>query len=262
VRAHGEPPYRAAVIHGGPGAGGEMAPVARVLATRRGVLEPIQTAHSVDGQVGELREVLVREAALPAVLVGFSWGAWLSFILAARYPGLVGKLVLVSSGPFAASYARGIHPARLERLTEDERDAFETCRAAVSRGTAGEKDVALRRLGALARKADAYDPLPAPPDQPVVPDAAVFWSVWPEAADLRERGELLRLGQRIRCPVVAIHGDYDPHPAAGVREPLAAMLEDFQFILLDRCGHEPWRERQAREAFFRILDEHVPVPRT
>ena len=32
LRTYGEPPFGVAVIHGGPGAGGEMAPVARVLA--------------------------------------------------------------------------------------------------------------------------------------------------------------------------------------------------------------------------------------
>ena len=45
------------VVHGGPGACGEMAPVARRLASARGVLEPIQTALSLEGQVEELRTV-------------------------------------------------------------------------------------------------------------------------------------------------------------------------------------------------------------
>lgn len=40
----GKAPFTVAVIHGGPGAGGEMAPVARKLACDYGVLEPIQTA--------------------------------------------------------------------------------------------------------------------------------------------------------------------------------------------------------------------------
>ncbi|MHA1167837.1 MAG: alpha/beta fold hydrolase, partial [Candidatus Hodarchaeales archaeon] len=34
LRKHGKPPYSIAVIHGGPGAGGEMAPVAIELSTR------------------------------------------------------------------------------------------------------------------------------------------------------------------------------------------------------------------------------------
>jgi pimeloyl-ACP methyl ester carboxylesterase len=87
VKMHGAPPFEVAVIHGGPGAGGEMAPVARRLAAQPGVLEPIQTAPSVEGQIEELHETLLRYAALPAVLIGFSWGAWLSLLTAVRYPG-------------------------------------------------------------------------------------------------------------------------------------------------------------------------------
>jgi pimeloyl-ACP methyl ester carboxylesterase len=51
------------------------------------------------------------------------------------------------------------------------------------------------------------------------------------------------MGKNIECPVVAIHGDYDPHPADGVRIPLSNVLKDFRFILLGKCGHVPWFER-------------------
>ena len=44
VRLYGKAPYRVAVVHGGPGAAGEMAPVARRLGAACGVLEPLQTA--------------------------------------------------------------------------------------------------------------------------------------------------------------------------------------------------------------------------
>ncbi len=42
LRKYGKTPFSVAVIHGGLGAGGEMAPVARELASDCGVLEPIQ----------------------------------------------------------------------------------------------------------------------------------------------------------------------------------------------------------------------------
>ncbi len=102
-RRHGEPPFRVAVLHGGPGAGGEVAPVARELARRRGVLEPLQTATTLDGQVGELSRQLEGHAAPPVVLIGYSFGAWLGALVAAVRPELVRKLVLVSSGPFEES---------------------------------------------------------------------------------------------------------------------------------------------------------------
>ena len=55
--------------------------------------------------------------------------------------------------------------------------------------------------------------------------------------------------------MTAIHGDYDPHPAAGVAGPLAGVLPDFRFILLRHCGHTPWREQEAREEFYGTLAE-------
>jgi pimeloyl-ACP methyl ester carboxylesterase len=82
----------------------------------------------------------------------------------------------------------------------------------------------------------------------------IFQSVWKDAAELRRSGKLLELGNRIQCPVVAIHGDYDPHPAEGVQEPLSAILRDFRFILLKNCGHMPWIERRARDRFYGILN--------
>ena len=104
--------------------------------------------------------------------------------------------------------------------------------------------------------ADAYDPLPHESEVlPCSPD--IYQQVWGEAGKLRSSGELLNLGERVECPVVAIHGDYDPHPAAGVKEPLARVIKDFHFILLEKCGHHPWLERQAKQQFYDALRREI-----
>ncbi len=100
LRKYGNKPFNVAVIHGGPGAPGEMAPVARELSSVRGVLEPLQTATTVEGQVQELKAVLEKNGDLPVTLIGFSWGAMLSFIFTARYPSFVKKLILIGSGAY------------------------------------------------------------------------------------------------------------------------------------------------------------------
>ena len=259
LRVYGVAPFNVAVIHGGPGAGGEMAPVARQLSSSRGVLEPTQTARSLEGQVEELREVLIRCGDLPVTLIGFSWGAWLSYLVAARYPALVKKLILVGSGPFEERYVAGLQETRLGRLSEAERAEFASILHDLEDPTTGGKDALLARLGALASKADAYDPVvdaSGESDAGSV-QADVYQGVWPDAAALRRSGKLLALGESIQCPVVAIHGDYDPHPAAGVQEPLSATLACFRFVLLAHCGHRPWTERQAREAFYQTLEEEL-----
>lgn len=256
LRTYGKRPYTVAVVHGGPGAPGEMAPVARELSKICGVLEPLQTKDTLSGQVKELRDVLKENGELPVILVGFSWGAWLSFIIAARYPALVRKLILVGSGPFEESYADGIVPERLTRLSEAERLEALGIFEELSNPEVEERDRPMARLGELFARADAFDPLPQA-DEASGFSYEINQKVWAGASELRASGELLKLGKQITCPVVAIHGDYDPHPAEGVRVPLARVLKDFRFVLLEKCGHEPWLEKHAREEFFRILRSEI-----
>jgi pimeloyl-ACP methyl ester carboxylesterase len=254
-RTYGPAPYSTAVVHGGPGAAGEMAPVARELARDFGILEPLQTAPSLEGQVEELRMTLETHAMPPVTLVGYSWGAWLSFIVAARYAALVRKLILVASGPFEQRYVAQLQETRLKRLSEKERAEWQAINEALSGPAVEGNDALLARLGALASKPDAFDPIPNPSEaaDALPPRADVFAGVWATAAERRASGKLLELGKQIHCPVVAIHGDYDPHPAAGVQEPLSTVLENFRFVLLKNCGHTPWLERQARDDFYEAL---------
>jgi pimeloyl-ACP methyl ester carboxylesterase len=115
---------------------------------------------------------------------------------------------------------------------------------------------ALARLGELLATADTFDPLPSD-DPPIEVRQDIYQSVWPQAAELRASGELLELASRVHCPVVALHGDYDPHPAEGVREPLSRFVADFRFVILKDCGHTPWHERRAREEFYRVLESEL-----
>ena len=255
-RTYGTPPFSVAVVHGGPGAPGEMAPVARALAPRWGVLEPLQTAYTLDGQINELRAILQHSGDLPVTLIGWSWGAWLSFMLAARYPALVKKLILVGSGPFEAEYAVHIMDTRLRRLSAAEREDVFALSRALDEPAYTDKSALMAQLGTLIAKADAYDPLLHEREQ-LECQYQIHQRVWAEADVLRRSGELLALGTKITCPIVALHGDYDPHPAEGVREPLARVLTDFHFVLLQHCGHCPWIERQARDRFYRILTEEL-----
>ncbi len=256
VRKWGHGPYCLAVIHGGPGAPGEMAPVARELSAVKGVLEPLQTATTLDGQVEELRAVLEEDALAPVTLVGFSWGAFLSFMTAARYPSLVAKLILVSAPPFEESYARSITPTRLDRMGPAERKETMALILKMDDPAAADKDKTLSRLGILLSRADAYDPVPFM-DEAFHNQYDIFRGVWDEASILRKKGVLIQMAHAIRCPVVAIHGDYDPHPARGVEGPLSRVCPEFRFILLEKCGHRPWIERNASDAFYEALVHEI-----
>jgi pimeloyl-ACP methyl ester carboxylesterase len=260
-RKYGDPPFQIALVHGGPGAAGDLAPVARFLAKAQGILEPLQTGTSLEGQVTELKTLLENYGDLPMIVLGHSWGAWLSLILSARYPQLVQQLILVGSGPLKLSYVPDLESTRLSRLTETERNEYLALINRIRTNTGADQKRDFSRLGELAQKTDQFDPIVDTNQGTDVPinqnSALIFQNVWQDAAAYRRSGKLLADAAAIQCPVVAIHGDYDPHPAAGVKIPLASVLKSFRFILLAQCGHTPWLERQARERFYQILQHEI-----
>ncbi len=255
-RKYGSAPYKIAVIHGGPGAPGEMAPVARWLAMQQGVLEPLQTADSLAEQVAELRSVLEAQVDPPLVLIGFSWGAWLSLITTAEYPELVKQLILISTPAFENRYERQTLRTRLDNLTSHQREELQRLLAALKTAPDRQQKELFARLGALTEQADSYA-LQEHDSEVLAYQYNIFKKVWPAAQKLRASGELLNYARRINCPVSAIHGDYDPHPAAGVEGPLRKILKNFRFLQLKKCGHKPWIERYAKADFYPILSQEL-----
>jgi pimeloyl-ACP methyl ester carboxylesterase len=255
-RKYGKPPFNIAVLHGGPGAPGEMAPVARELSSEWGVLEPLQTAISLEGQLKELKIILEENGGLPVVLIGWSWGAVLGFIFTARYPSLVKKMIMVGSAVFDKKYAAEITRIRFDRLNNKDKTEALDLMEKLSNPDIDGKDAIMQRFGKLLSKADSYSSISCK-SEILECNYKIFKGVWKDAETLRNSGKLLNMGKRIECQVVAIHGDYDPHPAEGVREPLSGVLKDFRFILLKKCGHKPWVERFAQGRFYQVLKEEL-----
>lgn len=258
LRRYGNPPYTVAVIHGGPGAPGEMAPIARELASDWGVLEPLQTKATLPEQITELKEVLGEYGDLPITLAGFSWGAWLCYLFAAQYPEMVNKLILISSGSFEKKYISDMQEIRMGRLSIEERKEVEHLMDILNNPSAEDKNSVFARFGELFSQADAFDPISLE-SEVIECQYDIFQSVWQEAEKLRRSGELLQLGREITCPVTAIHGDYDSHPAEGVQQPLSSVLKNFHFILLRNCGHKPWIERKALDEFWQVLRKELDL---
>ncbi len=251
-RTYGSPPYKIVLIHGGPGAVGEMQPVAKELGNEFSILEALQTVESLAGQVEELAGILRGYSEPPLTVAGFSWGAWLSWITAATHPELVRKLILIGSGPFTEEYARQITTNRLQNMSRSDKAEYITLLEALSDPFMTDHNRLFARLGDLAAKADHYDPIESIENLSIEDNP--YYAVLDEAMEMRETGELLALGSAIQCPVVAIHGENDPHPIAGVEAPLQQLLNDFRMIaLLPECGHKPWIERHARENFYKHL---------
>ena len=260
VRKYGKAPYRIVLVHGGPGALGELKPVALELSRWYGTVESFQSKNTIDEQVEELKYQIESESDLPVILIGWSWGSWLSYIFTAKYPSLIKKLILISSGPFKASYVPEIKKRRLSHLTYKERKRIDELEQLFNQHNLINKDVLFKEYGSLCKKADTFS---SNEEESLVdkisPQMNIYNGVWPEAAKLRKTGELIMLGCKIDCEVVAMQGVYDSHPSDGVKIPLARILKNFRFIEISKCGHYPWYEKYAKKQFYELLKNELVV---
>jgi pimeloyl-ACP methyl ester carboxylesterase len=257
VRKYGEPPFRVAVLHGGPGAPGYMAPVARELSRTMGVLEPLQSKDSLEGQIEELNNQLTEHADMPVTLIGSSWGAVLALFLAARHIELVKKLILIGSAVFEAENSSRIEGIRLSRLSDEKRRRHEQIMYELQSKSLEARSALMKEWGEILDETDIYDPLTN--DLEIIEvQYDIFSRVWPDFVMLRDTpGYLKKEFSKIDLPTVVIHGDYDPHPIEGIRPFLESCIDEIRFYILPKCGHYPWVERHAREPFFKILKNEV-----
>jgi len=225
-RLYGTPPYRAVVLHGGPGAPGCAAGLCRGLAEQTGVVEHLQAAHDADGLCSEIRELIDAHCAGRAVLIGHSYGAWLALLFAKRFPMRTERVILIGCGPLEKEY--------LPQLTATRR----------ARREAGLSDT------------DNFCAMPGSSGDMLYFDRAQHTALMNEMSALRELGELASIARSLTCPVLAVHGEYDPHPAGGVSGPMEDR-ENFRMIVLENCGHDPWKETYARERFFEIVSNEL-----
>lgn len=257
TRTYGGPSApRVVLLHGGPGAPGYMAPVARELSDRYRVLEPLERpsggeALSVALHVADLHETLATHEALDAPLIGSSWGAMLALAYAAEHDS--GPLALLGCGTFdLASRARMVELR--EAATDDG-----------LRARLGELD-AIEDLDArLVAKAEAILPRDSyellSTDQELVRcDARGNKESWGDMMRLQAEGVYPAAFARIEAPVLMLHGDTDPHPGTMIRDSLLPHLPQLEYVEFERCGHYLWLERHAREPFFARLRAWLEHP--
>ena len=259
-RTYGNKPYRMILIHGGPGALGDMGYLANQLSEYFGVIEALQTKSSIHELIEELKEILEEIEADDSkyILAGHSWGAWLAYLFAAKYPNFVEKLILVGSGPFEVDYVQELEKTRMERMTEEQRTRLEELVAQFYGEEESNKDALLTELGGLMEIVDTYSAMAVDEQKYRVKiDGDLYKGIWDEAAALRKSGELLEMGSKLSMPIVVIHGEYDPHPAEGVIKPLQKIVQFDEVHILEKCGHTPWKERHAAEKFLEILRKEV-----
>jgi pimeloyl-ACP methyl ester carboxylesterase len=76
---------------------------------------------------------------------------------------------------------------------------------------------------------------------------------WADMARLQRDGIYPAAFAAIGAPVLMLHGNADPHPGRLISEDLRTYIPHLEYQELPKCGHSPWLERQARQAFFETL---------
>ena len=248
------------VLHGGPGAPGHLAPVARALADRFRILEPFerhsgQVELSVALHVGDVADAIRRHAAMEATaLLGFSSGAITALACAAAYPAQVTGVVLVGSATMDAA-SREEFRANLAARSSD------VARHELQRATSiadGNARLRLQRAATLA--AYFVDPIGTDTEE-VWLDGPGHDETWRDMLRLQESGRHPAAFAAIRVPVLMIHGAEDPHPGRSIRASLARYIPHVEYCELQRCGHYPWLERAARAEFLMTLRGWLTAPR-
>jgi pimeloyl-ACP methyl ester carboxylesterase len=218
------------------------------------VLEPWQRWSSgvqltVDRHVEDLAGVISRDIPgdKPA-LVGVSWGAMLALVFTSRYPDRVSALALVGCGTFDRRARRRLQDTLAQRTSPELKAKLAELDSRFP--DEGERLAQAHRLSdslyTYCRAADAEDPV-----EHFDPKGQV--ETWDDMVRLQESGVYPARFVSIQCPVLMLHGSYDPHPGPLIRDSLKPYIPHLEYREFERCGHSPWIEAHARDGFIAEL---------
>jgi pimeloyl-ACP methyl ester carboxylesterase len=202
----------------------------------------------------ELLTVINKDCQFPVQLIGHSWGAWLTCLFASAYSDYCSSLTLISCPPFDCQYEDLINRTRMDRLSETDFEKFDELAKILNGEVPGDKNRAFAEIGNIFLRVDSYSDTIENPGE-ICCDYQIYSKVWPQASNLRKSGELIRIVEKIECPITFIHGEQDPHPVSGIREPLDKNNIKYRLICLKDCGHYPWLEPNVKSKFFDLLRE-------
>jgi pimeloyl-ACP methyl ester carboxylesterase len=255
-----------ALLHGLGGAASNWIRVAPALTERFRVLVPELPGHggssALPGPAETLDPYADRVAALlpgPAVLVGHSLGAVVALRLTSRSPELVRGLVLTGSAGIGSSTRQSRRTLRLDSVIQPGKRISPAWRLVA-------REPRLRKQA--FRFAGVADPRAL---EPSVAEAFLAGSGW--YTDIRAAGDALNRTdprvdlERVRCPVLVLHGGRDGHvPIRDAFEYSRRLRAPLRTIAA--CGHLliGERPRAVVDAICQFLDgigeiEELPLER-
>lgn len=258
VRHHGDAGPLVFVLHGGPAAVGDIAPVAKGISGAFRAVEPCQRRSgesllTVARPVADIHDLATELGGdTPVPFVGHSWGAILALCYAAERPSKAGPIVLIRCGTFDQASRDKMQVAIEERFDGDVRNRI---RHACSEATDPANQFI--RTFNLTRHIFDYDPAGAYPEEDEYEpfDLKAHNETWSDTRRLQDDGMYPEAFASIEMPVLMMHGEYDPHPGLMIRDSLLLFLPQLEYREFERCGHSPRIERSTRELFFSSICE-------
>lgn len=256
VREYGSTGPIVVLVHGGPGAPGYMAPVARELASEFRVLEPLQRASggeslTVAVHLADLSGVVESYADGPVSLVGSSWGAMLALAYAAAQPARARGVVAIGCGTFDEA-SRSLYKQTLnDRMSAELQEELRRIETSVA-----DPDERLRRRAELLLPVYSYRLMSSDLEMEAV-DARSNQETWADMLRLQEQGIYPQAFRSIEAPVLMLHGARDPHPGRQISASLARYVRRLEYQEWEECGHYPWLEREVRTSFFARLSSQL-----
>ena len=258
VRRYGNSGPLVLVLHGGPAAAGDVAPLAKGLSGSFRAVEPWQRGSggsplTVARHVADLHELAVELGRdSPVAIVGHSWGAMLALCYAAEHPSKAGSIVLVGCGTFDQSSRSTMQAIIEERMDDEVRDHIR--RVSTDATDPAEQFIQTFKLtrhifdcdpiGRYAEK-EEYEPF----------DLKAHDETWSDMRRLQDDGTYPKAFSAIESPVLMMHGQYDPHPGQMIRDSLLPFLPQLEYREFERCGHNPWIEKSTRDLFYSSICE-------
>jgi pimeloyl-ACP methyl ester carboxylesterase len=180
----------------------------------------------------------------------------LGLSFAAIHPDRVGCVVLVGCGTYDEDCRKRMHERLDEQLGEDGRRRIaHLTKQRHAEADPRTRDAIAKERAAVFMRAEAYNFIDEPePLQDALPaDDEGNRQTWEDVLRLQKEGMEPNRFDAIYCPVLMLHGDYDPHPGKQTRDVLRRFIPQLEYVEFEKCGHEPWKERHARDLFFNAL---------
>ncbi|NNE34231.1 MAG: alpha/beta hydrolase [Rhodothermales bacterium] len=258
VRHFGKAGPLVLVLHGGPAAVGDVAPVAKGISKYFRAVEPWQRGSgevplTVARHISDLHELATElGGGSPLAIVGHSWGAMLALCYAAEHPSRTGPIVLVGCGTFDQASRSRMQATIEERMDDGLQDNLR----GMSTEVADPADRFIRTFK-LTRHLFDFDPINSYADKEEFEpfDIQAHQETWSDMQELQDDGIYPNAFAAIQSPVLMLHGQYDPHPGKMIRDSLLNYVPKLEYHEWERCGHSPWIEKSAREAFFSVICE-------